>query len=242
MANQIPLGIKLKTLLKMCIQRLRYTQEKQHALARVSRREVAKLLSEGKENKAHYRVEALINDDVHIELLEILELYCELLHTRIGLLNTVVNAEDLSKNHNEDGINEAVRALLYCVVEVSEIRELQQLKDLFALKFGLDFIKKISDEKEGVPEKILKKNALHAFPAKIWLFYILRKLHAPMMLITATLTTNPKIISKPQALRLTTNQKRVNQFWQLKVKKLSRRNIPLLSKNLAKIVRIRARA
>ncbi|CDO92764.1 unnamed protein product [Kluyveromyces dobzhanskii CBS 2104] len=141
----------------MSIQRLRYAQEKQQALAKQSRREVAKLLSESKEQKAHYRVESLINDDIHIELLEILELYCELLHARVAIVNTITDEICLIESHDDDGINEATRAIVYASIHAPEIKELLQIKDLLGLKFGGEFIKAIVDSKIGVPDKVLKK-------------------------------------------------------------------------------------
>lgn len=149
--------MKLKALLTMSIQRLRYAQEKQQALAKQSRRNVAKLLSDGKEQKAHYRVEGLINDDIHIELLEILELYCELLHARVAILNTIHDEITLIESHTDDGINEAVRALVYASLYTPEIRELGQIKDSLGVKFGIGFLKAILDEKIGVPQKVLQK-------------------------------------------------------------------------------------
>lgn len=149
--------MKLKAILKMSIQRLRYAQEKQQALAKQSRRDVAKLLNEGKEQKAHYRVESLINDDVHIELLEILELYCELLHARVAIFNTISNEVTLIESHVDDGINEAARAIVYAAIYIPEIKELVQIKDMLGLKFGNEFVKAIIEDKIGVPEKVLQK-------------------------------------------------------------------------------------
>lgn len=141
----------------MCIQRLRYAQEKQLALAKQDRREVAQLLSNNKEQKAHYRVESLINDDIHIELLEILELYCELLLARVAILNAVTNEMELISSHMEDGINEAVRALVYSTLYAPEIKELTQLRDLLTLKFGKEFLSVIIEDKVGVPDKVTVK-------------------------------------------------------------------------------------
>lgn len=141
----------------MCIQRLRYAQEKQQALAKQDRRTVAQLLSDGKETKAQYRVENLINNDIHIELLEILELYCELLHARVNIVNTIQDEVDLISNHIEDGINEAVRSLIFANLYVPEVKELTQLKELLVHKYGIEFLKCIVDDKVGVPDKVLKK-------------------------------------------------------------------------------------
>ncbi|AGO10849.1 AaceriAFR664Wp [[Ashbya] aceris (nom. inval.)] len=153
----VPTVVRLKTALKMCIQRLRYAQEKQQALVKQARREVAQLLLQGKEQKAYYRVEALINDDIHIELLEILELYCELLHTRVAILNAITDEADLISNHLEDGINEAVRALIYAQLYTPEIKDLHQVKDLLTHKFGIPFLKAILEDRIGVPDKVTKK-------------------------------------------------------------------------------------
>ncbi|CCE62113.1 hypothetical protein TPHA_0B04440 [Tetrapisispora phaffii CBS 4417] len=153
----IPYHIRLKTCLKMVIQRLRYAQEKQQALAKKGRRDVAQLLSNSKEQKAHYRVETLINDDIHIELLELLELYSELLHARVMIVNSVQDEASLIENHMEDGINEAVRALVYATLYVPEVKELTQLRDLLGMKFGNEFLKLILEDHIGVPDKVVRK-------------------------------------------------------------------------------------
>lgn len=141
----------------MCIQRLRYAEEKQQALAKQDRREVAQLLSNGKEQKAHYRVESLINDDIHLELLEIMELYCELLHARVNILSSIENEAALISNHTDDGINEACRSIVYTTLHIPEAKELSQVRDLLTYKFGPDFTRVIIEDQIGVPEKIVTK-------------------------------------------------------------------------------------
>ncbi|CAB4253954.1 similar to Saccharomyces cerevisiae YNL265C IST1 Protein with a positive role in the multivesicular body sorting pathway [Maudiozyma barnettii] len=170
--NQIPYQVKLKTCLRMCIQYLRYAQDKQQALAKQYRRDVAQLLMASKEQKAHYRVETLINDDIHVELLEILELYCELLLARVSILTSIKDEVDLLTNHIEDGINEAVRALVYASLHASEVKELGQLRDLLTFKFGQDFLKVILEEKVGVPDKVLKKCSPNLPPEDLVVLYL----------------------------------------------------------------------
>ena len=156
----------------MCIQYLRYAQDKQQALAKQYRRDVAQLLMANKEQKAHYRVESLINDDIHVELLEILELYCELLLARVSILCGIPDEVDLLTNHIEDGINEAVRALVFASPHASEIKELEQLRDLLTYKFGQDFLKVILDDKVGVPDKVLKKCSPNLPPDNLVVLYL----------------------------------------------------------------------
>ena len=72
--------------LKMSVNRLRLMQQKQTALSKQARRELAQLLEQSKEESARIRVENIIREDIFVEMLEILELYCELLLARFGLL------------------------------------------------------------------------------------------------------------------------------------------------------------
>jgi vacuolar protein sorting-associated protein IST1 len=70
----------------MSVTRLRLMQQKQTALAKQARRDLAGILEQGREESAKVRVENIIRDDLFVEMLEILELYCELLLARFGLL------------------------------------------------------------------------------------------------------------------------------------------------------------
>jgi Regulator of Vps4 activity in the MVB pathway len=70
----------------LAVQRLRILQQKKEAQAKSSRRDIATLIERGKLETARIKVENIINEDIHVELLELLELYCELLIARFGLL------------------------------------------------------------------------------------------------------------------------------------------------------------
>lgn len=61
-------------------------QQRETALAKVNRRQMAQLLEQGKEESAKIRVENIIRQDISVELMEILELYCELLLARVQLM------------------------------------------------------------------------------------------------------------------------------------------------------------
>lgn len=79
MAPSSTLINKIKVQLKLSISRLRMVQQKDTAVAKQSRRSMAQLLEQGKEESARIRVENIIRSDMNTELLEIIELYCELL-------------------------------------------------------------------------------------------------------------------------------------------------------------------
>lgn len=58
-------------------------------LAQKARKEIADYLSSGKDERARIRVEHIIREDYLVEAMEILELYCDLLLTRFGLIQSM---------------------------------------------------------------------------------------------------------------------------------------------------------
>jgi len=70
----------------MAIQRIQTLREKKEALAKAARRDIATLIERKRLETARIKVESIIHDDTYIELLEILELYSEILSARFGLL------------------------------------------------------------------------------------------------------------------------------------------------------------
>lgn len=101
--------------LKLAINRLRLLQGKKAAIAKQQRKELSNLLSIGKDESARVRVELTIRDELECELMELLELYCELLLARFGLIE--------SSRECDPGIAEAVCTVIYAAPK-SEAREL----------------------------------------------------------------------------------------------------------------------
>lgn len=75
--------------LKLSIQRTRVLATKKSQLAKSTRREIANLLDKGKVESARIKVEGIMQEDLMCELLELLELFCEVLLARFGLLETI---------------------------------------------------------------------------------------------------------------------------------------------------------
>jgi len=66
--------------------RLKLLQKKKTELALKQRKEIANFIVEGKLERAKIRVEHIIREDNLVEAMEIVELYCDLLLTRFGLI------------------------------------------------------------------------------------------------------------------------------------------------------------
>lgn len=86
--------------LRLLIPRLRLLQKKDTASSVVQRRELAQLLEEGREASARIRVENVISTDIAVEVMEMVELYCELLLARANVLDQVAFGEKGAKARN----------------------------------------------------------------------------------------------------------------------------------------------
>ena len=123
-------------------------QKRDEALSKVQRREMAHLLDVGKIDSARIRVENIIRSDITTELHEILELYCELLIARAGLLDGPVC---------DPGLEEAVKSIIYAAPK-TEIKELSVVRTLLAEKYGKEFVLAAMDNTGGkVSDKVVRK-------------------------------------------------------------------------------------
>ncbi|QRV80282.1 regulator of Vps4 activity in the MVB pathway protein [Ceratobasidium sp. AG-Ba] len=143
-----PTRTKVTTLILFL--RLRIVQQKQEALAKTARRDIATLVEKGKLETARVRVENIINEDIHLELLELLELYCELLIARFGLL-------DMNTREPDPGIKEGVCSVIHAAPR-TEIKELHVLREMLMSKYGREFAVGVMENKDGcVSERVMKK-------------------------------------------------------------------------------------
>ncbi len=124
-------------------------QKRDEALAKTQRRAMAQLLELGKADSARIRVENIIRSDIITELHEVLELYCELLLARAGLLDASPACDP--------GLEEAVQSILYAAPK-TEIKELQVVRGLLAEKFGKEFVLRAMENSDGrVSERVVRK-------------------------------------------------------------------------------------
>ncbi|EPQ60114.1 DUF292-domain-containing protein [Gloeophyllum trabeum ATCC 11539] len=130
--------------------RLRTLQEKKEAQAKATRRDIATLLERGKLETARIKVENIINEDIYLELLELLELYSELLIARFGLLEQNTPEPD-------PGVSEAVCSIIYAAPR-TELKELHVLRDLLMHKYGREFSLGVMENRDNcVSDRVLRK-------------------------------------------------------------------------------------
>lgn len=141
---------KAKVQLRLSVQRLRTLQEKKEAQAKAARRDIATLLERGKVETARIKVESIINEDIYLELLELLELYCELLIARFGLV-------ELNTREPDTAVSEGICSIIYAAPR-TELKELHVVRDLLMHKYGREFSAAVMENRDGcVSERVMKK-------------------------------------------------------------------------------------
>lgn len=139
---------RLKVQLKLAIARLRMVQQRDEQTGKTQQRAMAQLLEAGKVDSATIRVENIIRSDITTELHEMLELYCELLLARAGLMEGSVC---------DPGLEEAIKSIIYAAPK-TEIKELATVRQLFGEKYGKEFVLTAMENVDGkVNEKVVKK-------------------------------------------------------------------------------------
>ncbi|KAJ2795152.1 Vacuolar protein sorting-associated protein ist1 [Coemansia guatemalensis] len=155
---------KFKVKLKLAINRLRFLQAKQESLNTAARRDIAMLLKGGKVASATIRIESIIRDDLHIEAMEITELFCELLYARAGLV-------DQSQEVNP-GLSEAVSSVIYASTRI-DVKELTRIREMLAGRYGKDVVNNAMDNKDKqVNTKLLQKLSVEPPPEKLVRMYL----------------------------------------------------------------------
>jgi len=119
-----------KTHLKLAVSRIKLQKNKKDNNIKNSKREIAELLKAGKDESARIKVENIIREDFIIEAYEILELFCELLLARLGVIQ-------ISRECPAD-IKEAVSTVIYAAPR-TDVKELAVIREQLISKFGREF-------------------------------------------------------------------------------------------------------
>ncbi|GAB0091684.1 IST1 homolog [Sergentomyia squamirostris] len=150
---------KLKTHLRLSVNRLKLLEKKKTELTQKARKEIADYIAGGKAERARIRVEHIIREDYLVEAMEIVEMYCDLLLARFGL---VTQMKEL-----DEGIAEAVSSLLWVAPRLqTDVQELKVISELLTTKYGKPFAEGARAGAPGhhVSEKLMHKLAIQAPP------------------------------------------------------------------------------
>lgn len=159
MFSSSPNYSKLKTNLRLAVNRLKLLEKKKTELAQKSRKEIADYLNAGKIERAKIRVETIIREDYLVEAMEVVEMYCDLLLARFGLLQQMKELDD--------GVAEPVSSLIWVAPRLqSDVEELRVISDILTAKYGKEYAEaaRTTTGNHKVSEKLMHKLALQAPP------------------------------------------------------------------------------
>eukprot|EP01135_Chromosphaera_perkinsii_P004308 Nk52_evm20s276 gene=Nk52_evmTU20s276 len=145
---------RLKVQIKLAINRFKMLKNKRNNQQAIQRKEIAGLLDNGKDESARIKVEHIIRDDYLMEAMDVLELYCELLLARFGLIE--------SMKYCDDGIIEAVATIIWASPRLqNDVRELAGIREQLLGKYGKEFGMDVMENKDDVVnERIMHKLSL----------------------------------------------------------------------------------
>ncbi|VDN27323.1 unnamed protein product [Cylicostephanus goldi] len=147
---------KLKTNLRLAINRLKLMGKKKTEMAMKARTEIAEYIackaefSTNKADRARIRVEHIIREDYLVEAFEILEMYCDLLLARFGLIEQMKTLDD--------GIAEAVISIMWAAPRLAnDIQEFKTISDQLTIKYGKPFAEAARANQLEFPAKVAPK-------------------------------------------------------------------------------------
>uniref|UniRef100_A0A182SYP7 IST1 homolog n=1 Tax=Anopheles maculatus TaxID=74869 RepID=A0A182SYP7_9DIPT len=159
MFSSAPNYSKLKTNLRLALNRLKLLEKKKTELAQKARKEIADYLMAGKPERARIRVEHIIREDYLVEAMEIVEMYCDLILARFGL---VTQMKEL-----DEGIEEAVSSIIWVAPRLqADVQELKLCSDIFMLKYGKPYVEQVraAIPPHKISDKLMHKLAIQAPP------------------------------------------------------------------------------
>ncbi|XP_042424508.1 uncharacterized protein LOC122012126 [Zingiber officinale] len=124
---------KCKTSLKLAVSRIKLLKNKREEMVKLMRRNLAQLLESGQEQTARLRVEHVIREEKTTSAYELIEIYCEIIDSRLPIIES-------QKNCPID-LKEAVSSVIYASPRCADIPELMDISKHFTAKYGKDFVK-----------------------------------------------------------------------------------------------------
>jgi len=125
----------------MAVHRFALLTNKEANETKRAKKDIAKLLENGKEELARIRTEHIIRGDFKLEAYEILSLHCEVLVERLSLI--------VSLKECPSDLRESISTIMWAAPRV-EIPELAQVHKMFTAKYGKDFAKNAMTNADGV--------------------------------------------------------------------------------------------
>lgn len=123
----------------------------------------------GKVERARIRVEHIIREDYLVEAMEIVEMFCDLLLARFGMIQQMKNIDD--------GLEEAISSLIWVAPRLNaDVKELKVIADVLTAKYGKAYAAAVTTNSlKSVNEKLMIKLGVQAPPKILVEKYLIGK-------------------------------------------------------------------
>ncbi|KZV42731.1 dentin sialophosphoprotein-like [Dorcoceras hygrometricum] len=122
---------KCKTSLRLAGSRLKLLKNKKEVQVKQMKREIAQLLESGQDRTARIRVEHVIREEKMMAAYDLLEIYCELIVSRLPIIES-------QKNIPID-LKEAIASVVFASPRCGDVPEFLDIRKHITAKYGKDF-------------------------------------------------------------------------------------------------------
>ncbi|KAK2715384.1 IST1 homolog [Artemia franciscana] len=152
---------KLKINLNLVTKRLKMLEKKKTELSQKARKEIADYLKAKSADRARIKVEQIIREDYIVEAMEILEMYCDLLLARFGVIQQMKTIDE--------GLAEAISSIIWAAPRMqADVAELQVIADQLTMKYGKQYGQACRDSAVAtISPKLQQKLGVQAPPRHI---------------------------------------------------------------------------
>ncbi|KAG6646237.1 uncharacterized protein LOC122318317 isoform X2 [Carya illinoinensis] len=142
---------KCMTAAKMAVARIKLLRNKRQVVVKQMRRDIALLLQSGQDATARIRVEHVIREQNVLAANEFIELFCELVVSRLPII--------AKQRECPADLKEGIASLIFAAPRCSEIPELVAIRNIFEKKYGKDFVSAATDLRpnSGVNRMLIDK-------------------------------------------------------------------------------------
>lgn len=145
----------LKANLQMAVSRLNLMKNKRINQISLSKCEIADLLQNGKEEMAMVKVESIINNENYITAIEVLIMFCAQLNERVFQITSATKCPD--------DLRVAIETVVWASCKIDS-KELLEVRQNLGAKFGFDFCRNASENKEGFVNSVVRDKLVNVVP------------------------------------------------------------------------------
>jgi len=147
---------KLKSSLRMAIQRIQIQSKRNSDSVKQAKQEVATFLAEKKNEKARVKAESIVRQILTFESLDAIKSYCELLIERVQLITT--------ERYCPSDLNEIISTLMWASNRAG-IEELENVSEQLTRKYGTDFHNRAMSNQENCVNPTIFEKLTVSIPA-----------------------------------------------------------------------------